>query len=61
MRGFCTSLHPNRWRYDVLRALDYFRSAAILTGAGPDPRLGEAIEHLRSRRLPDGGGRSTGA
>jgi hypothetical protein len=47
-------LHPSRWHYDVLRALDYFRASAALTGAAPDPRLGEAIEHLRSRRLPDG-------
>jgi hypothetical protein len=51
---FLSFLHPNRWRYDVLRALDYFRSAAILTGAGADPRLGEAIDHVRSRRLADG-------
>jgi hypothetical protein len=51
---FLLLLHPNRWRYDVLRALDYFRSAAILAGADPDPRLGEAIDHLRSRRLADG-------
>jgi hypothetical protein len=51
---FLSFLHPNRWRYDVLRALDYFRSSAMLTGAGPDPRLGEAIDHLRSRRLEDG-------
>ncbi|EJZ17501.1 hypothetical protein RCCGEPOP_30459, partial [Rhizobium sp. Pop5] len=42
------------WRYDILRALDYFRASAILTGAEPDPRLGEAISHLRSRRLEDG-------
>jgi len=47
-------LHPNRWHYDVLRALDYFRSAAALTGTAPDPRLGEAIDYVRSRRLPDG-------
>jgi hypothetical protein len=51
---FLQFLHPNRWRYDVLRALDYFRSAALLTGNEPDPRLGEAIEHLRSRGLTDG-------
>lgn len=51
---FLHFLHPNRWRYDTLRALDYFRSSAILTGADPDPRLGEAIDHLRSRRLDDG-------
>jgi len=47
-------LHPNRWHYDVLRALDYFRASAALTGAAPDPRLGEAIDHLRSRRMADG-------
>jgi hypothetical protein len=51
---FLSFLHPSRWRYDVLRALDYFRSAAALTSAAPDPRLGEAVEHIRSRRLADG-------
>ena len=51
---FLRFAHPNRWRYDILRALDYFRSSAIQTGADPDPRLGEAIDHLRARRLPDG-------
>lgn len=47
-------LHPSRWRYDILRALDYFRAAAALTGATPDRRLGEAIDHVRSRRRDDG-------
>jgi hypothetical protein len=47
-------LHPNRWHYDVLRGLDYFRSASALTGAAPDPRLGDAIEFVRSRRSHDG-------
>jgi hypothetical protein len=51
---FLRFLHPSRWRYDVLRALDHFRSAAALTGAAPDPRLAEAVEHVRSRRLDDG-------
>jgi hypothetical protein len=51
---FLRFTYPNRWRYDVLRALDYFRSAAALTGAAPDPRLGEAARHVRSRRLEDG-------
>jgi hypothetical protein len=51
---FLSFLYPNRWRYDVLRALDYFRLSAMLTGAAPDPRLGEAIDHIRSRRLEDG-------
>ena len=41
---------PTRWRYDVLRALDYFRSA----GEAPDSRMDEAIALLRSKRQPDG-------
>lgn len=51
---FLSFLHPNRWRYDVLRALDYFRSSAILTDTDPDPRLAEAIDHVRSKRAEDG-------
>lgn len=51
---YLSLLHPNRWHYDVLRGLDYFRASSALTGAPPDPRLGEAIEHVRSRRLEDG-------
>jgi hypothetical protein len=51
---FLSLLHPSRWRYNVLRALDYFRCAAALTGAAPDPGLREAIDHVRSRRLEDG-------
>lgn len=47
-------LHPNRWHYDVLRALDYFRRSARLTGAPPDPRLLDAIEHVRDRRSDEG-------
>jgi hypothetical protein len=41
---------PIRWHYDVLRALDYFRS----TGHEPDSRMDEAMDLLRSRRQPDG-------
>jgi hypothetical protein len=41
---------PARWHYDVLRALDYFRS----TGDAPDPRVAEAIDLLRSKRQADG-------
>jgi hypothetical protein len=40
----------NGWHYDVLRALDYFRAS----GAGPDPRMAEAVEIVRSKRQPDG-------
>jgi hypothetical protein len=41
---------PTRWHYDVLRALDYFREA----GDPPDPRVGEAIQMLRSKQQSDG-------
>ena len=41
---------PTRWHYDVLRALEYFRSA----GDAPDPRMAEAIDLLRSKQQPDG-------
>ena len=51
---FLRFAHPNRWHYDVLRALDYFRDGACLTGGTPDARLGEAVDHVRSRRLEDG-------
>jgi hypothetical protein len=37
---------PPRWHYDILRALDYFQAV----NAPRDPRLGEAIEIVRSAR-----------
>ena len=46
--------YPTRWHYDVLRALDYFRAAGLMSGSRPDPRLAEAVGHVRSRRLDDG-------
>jgi hypothetical protein len=41
---------PTYWQYDVLRALDYFRSV----GGKPDARMNEAIALLISKRQPDG-------
>jgi hypothetical protein len=41
---------PTRWFYDVLRGLDYLREA----GVDPDPRVDEAVEVIRSKRLKDG-------
>jgi hypothetical protein len=41
---------PTRWHYDVLRGLDYFRSA----GDPPDPRMDEAIDLIRSKQHSDG-------
>lgn len=42
--------YPFRWVYSVLGALDYFRSASLHDGTAPDPRMGEAIEVVRSAR-----------
>jgi len=41
---------PVRWKYDILRALDYFRAA----GGQPDARVDEAITLVRSKREPSG-------
>jgi hypothetical protein len=41
---------PNWWRYDVLRGLDFLRRA----GATPDPRAGEAVAVIASKRGADG-------
>jgi hypothetical protein len=40
---------PTRWHYDVLRGLEHFRRADVR-----DPRLGEAVELVRSKRQGDG-------
>jgi len=47
---FQAFLFPPGWHYDVLRGLDYFRSA----GVAPEPRMDEAMELVRSKRLADG-------
>lgn len=41
---------PTWWHYDVLRGLDYLRSA----GVAPDERVDEAIELVASKRDGDG-------
>lgn len=41
---------PTWWHYDVLRALEYLRSA----GVPPDERVAEAIELVKSKRDGDG-------
>jgi hypothetical protein len=41
---------PTRWHYDVLRALEYFRTS----GGRSDPRLDEALALVRSKQQPDG-------
>ena len=42
--------YPGRWRYDVLRALDYFRAAE----APFDPRMQDAINVLLKKKGKDG-------
>lgn len=51
---FMALIHPARWYYTVLRGLDHFRAVGRATGSRPDPRIGDAIEHIRVRRLGDG-------
>lgn len=47
---FTMASFPPRWYYDVLRALDYFRS----TGGAPDGRCAEAIDLVAAKRDADG-------
>lgn len=46
--------YPFRWFYSVLNAADYFRSASLLDGTTPDPRMADAVEAIRAARQPDG-------
>ncbi|MBN1994471.1 MAG: hypothetical protein JW953_17365 [Anaerolineae bacterium] len=38
--------YPSRWKYDILRALDYFQFA----GVGYDPRMQDALAVLQKKR-----------
>jgi hypothetical protein len=42
--------YPSRWKYDILRALDYFQSA----GVNYDPRMQDALDVLKKKRRKDG-------
>jgi hypothetical protein len=46
---------PPRWRYDILRALDYFQATGCV-GAGilRDERLSEANQLVRNKQRADG-------
>jgi hypothetical protein len=48
--AFLEFAFPYYWRYDVLRALDYFRHS----GAAPESRMADAVEIVQSKRQPDG-------
>ena len=41
---------PTWWHYDILRGLDYLRSARV----APDARVADAIDIVRSKRATDG-------
>ena len=41
---------PPRWRYDILRALDYFREIRLPY----DKRMDDALKMIRKKRRPDG-------
>ena len=42
--------YPSRWKYDILRALDYFQ----LAGIGYDSRMQDALDILKKKRRKDG-------
>lgn len=49
-KDFLKLAYPCRWRYDILRALDYFQ----YSGTNWDERMSEAIEVLLKKRKKDG-------
>jgi hypothetical protein len=49
-RAFMTPVYPPRWKYDILRALDYMRYAEIPY----DPRMRDALDVIVSKRKKDG-------
>lgn len=48
---------PPRWRYNILRALDYFQAARLPW----DDRMSDALEVLLAKRKPDGRWRAEAA
>jgi hypothetical protein len=49
-KNFLRLAYPSRWRYDILRALDYFRDA----GREYDERMSDALGVLMQKRSRDG-------
>ncbi|MFN8628893.1 MAG: squalene cyclase [Chloroflexota bacterium] len=46
--------YPFRAFYTTLNAVDYFRTASLVDGVAPDPRLADAVATIREQRQPDG-------
>ncbi|MGD8402973.1 MAG: hypothetical protein PVJ21_04895 [Anaerolineales bacterium] len=49
-KRFLMLSYPSRWKYDILRALDYFRTAGI----DYDSRMQPALDVLHKKRRKDG-------
>ena len=49
-KDFLKLTYPCRWKYDILRALDFFQ----YTGIGWDNRMKAAIDVLKSKRNNEG-------
>jgi hypothetical protein len=49
-KGFLRLTYPGRWKYDILRALDYLQWAQVAY----DPRMEAAIQVLLKKRRKDG-------
>ena len=49
-KAFLTPVNPPRWKYDILRALDYMRYAEIPY----DQRMNNALDVISSKRKKDG-------
>jgi hypothetical protein len=49
-KDFLKLSFPPRWKYNILRALDYF----YLANVPWDERMGDAMEVLLAKRRPDG-------
>jgi hypothetical protein len=46
-KRFLMLSYPSRWRYDILRALDYFRAAGIEYDSRMQPALGVLLKKRR--------------
>jgi hypothetical protein len=49
-KRFLMLSYPSRWFYDILRALEYFRSVGIAY----DPRMQDALDVLKKKQRKDG-------
>jgi len=53
-RAFLKFAYPPRYCYDVLRGLDYFRTASVHDNVPSDVRISDAVKIVESKRQTDG-------